>query len=204
MPRKAKKFNRDAMFSEFYDSNYRYIRNLIASRFMGSIKKQDLEDACQETMIRIYSNLHTFRGRSTLKTWASRVALNYCKNFFRYNTIAKRDMRKTVYLDSNNSDSTLLKFAAFEVKKINKSIDRKNDSLNNILISDLVEKIKHIVSRLPKKYSDVFTEIYINERDHEETAKLLGINHLTVRSRINRARAKIKSLFNKKYKDVYL
>lgn len=41
---------------------------------------EDAEDASQETFLRAYRKLDTFRGRSTFKTWLVRVAMNVSLN----------------------------------------------------------------------------------------------------------------------------
>lgn len=40
-------------------------------------------DIAQSTFIRVYRNLHSFRGRSSFKTWLYRIAINQSKNYLR-------------------------------------------------------------------------------------------------------------------------
>ncbi len=47
-------------------------------RILG--EKEDARDASQETFLRAYDKLDTFRGRSTFKTWLLRVAMNVSLN----------------------------------------------------------------------------------------------------------------------------
>ncbi len=47
-------------------------------RILGD--KEDAKDASQETFLRAYNKLDTFRGRSTFKTWLLRVAMNVSLN----------------------------------------------------------------------------------------------------------------------------
>ena len=45
------------------------------------LKEESLaEDAMQETFIKAYKNLHTFRGESSEKTWLFRIAINVCRD----------------------------------------------------------------------------------------------------------------------------
>ena len=52
---------------------YSYMRN-----------PQDAEDLTQEVFLRVYRSLPQFEGRSSLKTWIYRIALNTCKNEIRH------------------------------------------------------------------------------------------------------------------------
>jgi len=45
---------------------------------------QDAEDLTQEVFLRVYRSLPHFEGRSSLKTWIYRIALNTCKNEIRH------------------------------------------------------------------------------------------------------------------------
>ncbi len=53
---------------------------------------EDAADATQETLLRAYSKLHTFNGRSAFKTWLVRVAVNVSLN-------ARSQRREGVQLD---------------------------------------------------------------------------------------------------------
>lgn len=50
----------------------------LSLRFLWN--REDAEDATQEILIKIISNLHKYDGRSQFKTWAYRVATNYLIN----------------------------------------------------------------------------------------------------------------------------
>lgn len=51
----------------------------LSLRMLGMV--QDAEDAAQEILIRIISNLSSFRGESAFKTWVYRLAVNYLLNY---------------------------------------------------------------------------------------------------------------------------
>jgi RNA polymerase sigma-70 factor, ECF subfamily len=44
---------------------------------------EDTEDLVQETFIKSFQNIQTFKGNSSLKTWIFAIASNLCKNFLR-------------------------------------------------------------------------------------------------------------------------
>ncbi|MEM6989362.1 MAG: RNA polymerase sigma factor [Myxococcota bacterium] len=58
----------------------------LAIRFLGH--PEDARDASQEVLVRVITQLHSFRGESRFKTWAYRVAANHLLNY-------KRRLRRT-------------------------------------------------------------------------------------------------------------
>ena len=41
------------------------------------------EDLTQDIFVKCYKNLHTYSGKSKLRTWLWRIAMNHCKDFLR-------------------------------------------------------------------------------------------------------------------------
>jgi RNA polymerase sigma-70 factor (ECF subfamily) len=64
----------------------------------------DIDDIVQETFIRVFRALGTFRGDSSFGTWVQRIAVNVSKSH-----IASRRRRlDTVSLDSSVADGPML------------------------------------------------------------------------------------------------
>ncbi|MEQ4484436.1 sigma-70 family RNA polymerase sigma factor [Cohnella silvisoli] len=61
-------------------------------RMLGSI--DDVDDAVQETFIRVWQSWHSFRQDSSFKTWVYRIASNLCLDKLRQ---AKRRTRPLTY-----------------------------------------------------------------------------------------------------------
>lgn len=51
------------------------------------------EDALQETFLKAYRSMHTFRGASGEKTWLMRIAINTCKDMRRLSWFRRVDLR---------------------------------------------------------------------------------------------------------------
>ena len=47
--------------------------------------KMDAEDIIQDSFIRVFQHLHTFKGESTLGAWIKRITVNTALNFIRKN-----------------------------------------------------------------------------------------------------------------------
>ena len=122
------------------------------------------KDAVQETFIKAYRNLDSFRGEASEKTWLSRIAINTCKNVYRSGWCKHVD--RSVSLDM------LPERAAPE--------DRKDDELTQEIM------------RLPVKLREVALLCWLQGLNYEEAADALGISRQAVSSRLNRARRKLR------------
>ena len=65
-----------ALFLEFQPQLKSYLYRLLADR-------NDVEDLSQDTFVKAYDKLSTFKGTSSLKTWVFQVATNLCYDFLR-------------------------------------------------------------------------------------------------------------------------
>ena len=60
----------------------------ICLRLVGN--RQDAEDITQDTMLKLFSKLGSFEGRSSFKTWLVRVTRNACKDWLKKKAISKQ------------------------------------------------------------------------------------------------------------------
>ena len=59
----------------------------VCLRLVGS--RQDAEDLTQDIMLKLFSRLGSFEGRSTFKTWLVQVTRNACKDWLKKKAISK-------------------------------------------------------------------------------------------------------------------
>ena len=60
----------------------------ICLRLVGN--RQDAEDITQDVMLKLFSKLGSFEGRSSFKTWLVRVTRNACKDWLKKKAISKQ------------------------------------------------------------------------------------------------------------------
>lgn len=60
----------------------------VCLRLVGN--RQDAEDITQDVMLKIFSKLKSFEGRSSFKTWMVRVTRNACKDWLKKKAISKQ------------------------------------------------------------------------------------------------------------------
>ena len=123
------------------------------------------EDAVQETFIKAYRGLNSFRGESGERTWLYRIAINVCK-----------DMRRGGWFRfvSREVDLDALQIPSGEEQPL----------------SGLTEEIM----RLPRKYREVILLYYYEDLTLAEIAKATGVSAMTVKRRIDKARGLLRSL----------
>jgi RNA polymerase sigma factor (sigma-70 family) len=61
--------------------NYEKLVNSIVYKMVG--QTQDREDICQETFLKVYKNLASFKFQSRLSTWIGNIAFNLCVNYLK-------------------------------------------------------------------------------------------------------------------------
>lgn len=123
----------------------------------------DIRDAIQETMILTYSHLKNLKDNSKFKSWIMKILINECNKIYK-----KKKYRKNI----NN----------IELYSSDKSIDHYEEKYDfSILIDCLNYEEKLIV-----------TLFYNNKYTCNEISKILNKNQNTVRSKLTRAKEKIK------------
>jgi len=123
--------------------------------------RQLAEDAFQETMVKAWRQLASFRGESSVKTWLSSIAVNTCRSMLR--TPWLRMWRRT----------------------------RDIDALLNLPAPQHGEfgVVTQAVLALPPKYREVIVLHYYQEWKLREIAEMTGLSVNSVSTRLRRARA---------------
>lgn len=129
----------------------------------------DAQDAAQETFIKAYSAIGGFRGDSSVLTWLTKIAVRCCLDMLR-----KR--KETVDIE------TEFDLASEETTE---SISERNRT------AALVRKA---VAELPKDMRIVIVLRDIEGLPYEEIGKILKMTEGTVKSRIFRAREKLRKI----------
>ena len=140
--------------------------------FSFTKSKEDSEDLSQQTFLKVWQQLDTFRGDSAFFTWVYRIAINLAKNFVVSSSYKKQ--RSNISMDDLNID-----FSSF-------------DSVEKIIIHDeSMNKISNFVNTLPESLKTAFTLRESEGKSYEEISVITDTPIGTVRSRIFRARESI-------------
>ncbi len=138
----------------------------------------DVEDLAQEVFLRIFRNLHRFRGQSSFYTWLYRITVNV---FFDHNKKRKRADVRLARLQNALEDVTNVRDARYDPFRI------CYDALTQ-------EELAKAIERLPESFRAVVAMREVDDLSYEEIALQTGVSIGTVRSRLSRARARLKEL----------
>lgn len=139
----------------------------------------EVEDVAQETFIKAYRSLSSFRGDSAFYTWLYRIGINAAKNFL----VAQK--RRA----SNTSNGIDIEDAEnFEEGSQLRELDTPESELMSKQIAQTVHQTLH---ELPEELRTAITLREIEGLSYEEIANVMNCPTGTVRSRIFRAREAI-------------
>ncbi|EJX07506.1 RNA polymerase ECF-type sigma factor [gut metagenome] len=143
---------------------YHYLRRLLVSH-------EDTQDALQETFIRVFKSLNTFRGDSALSTWLYRVATNEGLR------ILDERKRQACLSDEEQQEALFTQLMASEY------IDYDDG---------VAVQFQAALLKLPQMQRTVFNLRYYEDMPYEEIAKILGGKADTMKVHYHIAKQKIK------------
>jgi RNA polymerase sigma-70 factor, ECF subfamily len=139
----------------------------------------DAPDVLQETFLRVYRHLASFRGESQFRTWLYRVASN----------TALMHRRAATRRPAEPLDVFLPRFDA-EGRHAATPAELQVASHADELLDRqfLAQKARDVIARLPDVYRDAFVLRDLEDMSTEDVAQALGVAAATVRQRVHRAR----------------
>jgi RNA polymerase sigma-70 factor, ECF subfamily len=167
---------KDALEEMFVASHKRFVaaaQSILRNR-------EDAEDAVQEAFLSAYRHLHSFEGRSALRTWLTRIVLNAA---FMIQRKRKRNLSTIHPLPENNNS-------------------REVNWTENIPASDPDPEIVHaerealqlidgIVGKMKPALRQALTMTYFDELSGAEASALLGVSTGTFKARLFRAKQQV-------------
>ncbi|MCM3618810.1 sigma-70 family RNA polymerase sigma factor [Sutcliffiella horikoshii] len=135
---------------------YTYVRNYAV-----------VDDLSQEVFVKVYKNLHVFRGDSEFKTWIYRIAINSCKDYLRSFKHKVQQLVQPLLASGEQTEAM-------------------------VLMSEERQELASIVMNLPLKYREAIILHYYRDFSVEEISELLEVNKNTVKTRLKRGRDKVR------------
>lgn len=149
---------------ELYD---RFVDRVFRLAFRMAGDGDLAQDFVQETFIKVFSRLESFRGESALGTWITSVAISVCLNGLRK---VKRFRQRETELD--------------EAVAVAGGPRRAEP--------DLKTRLTAAIDALPEGYRTVFVMHDVEGYTHEEIGAALGVQSGTSKAQLFRARARLR------------
>lgn len=156
----------------------RYQNRIIAYSVRMLHDNEDAEDVAQETFIKAYRSLDSFRGASSFSTWLYRIATNLCIDRARKR---KRSPQQAYSLDEpfDNEESG----GGRELP------DLSSEPSRGVERDELRRQVRETVAQMPEKLRAVLVMCDIQGMAYEQIAQALDCPIGTVKSRLFHARA---------------
>ncbi len=145
--------------------------------------QEDAADASQEAFMKAYANLKMFHGDSRFYTWLARIAVNEALTKLR-----KRLSHKQVSLDDENNTLT------YEITDCCDNPEQKYAK------TELQEIMAEAINGLTPALRMVLLLQYLEDCTSEQIARRLGLSVPAVKSRLMRARLKLRQRLTKHFK----
>lgn len=128
------------------------------------------QDLTQEIFVKCYEAYPTYKGKSTLKTWMWRIAINHCKDYLKswYN----QNIQVAVDAGVN--------------------VQASSNVEQQVIQQDEQERLAKTVIQLPIIYREVIYLFYFEDCTSKEIAGVLSINENTVKTRLRKAKQFLK------------
>jgi RNA polymerase sigma-70 factor (ECF subfamily) len=171
-----------AAFDELVLRNQERILRL-ASRLLGD--EDAALDAAQETFVKAWRALPGFEGAARFSTWLTRIAINQCRNDLR----RLRTLKHAPRLSLNQPLSS-----ASEGTTLGETVAHAGPSAWEVSRAHEVdEAFRAALGDLPAEAREVLVLREVEDLSYEDMAEILGVAVGTVRSRLHRARADVRS-----------
>jgi RNA polymerase sigma-70 factor (ECF subfamily) len=158
-----------------------YGNDVLRTAYMYVKDIHTAEDIFQDVFIKVNQKLSGFEGNSSIKTWIIRITINTCKDYLK-----SAWNRRVVPMMEYQEDAIVSESDYKEVEQ-----------------QDTNQLIKKTVLSLPEKYRDVVICVYFQDMTITEAARTLGIAEGTAKSRLSRARLRLKEVLEGRISDEF-
>ena len=159
----------------------RHQARVYATIYHMTFNREDADDLTQETFIKAYRALKSFKGDSAFSTWIYRIAVNKTINFL------KQRRRKFTHLSLHKSDP------ADEGRGVGRQFISEHTPRRDIQLEELQEKLNEALQKLSEVHRLVVTLHDIQGMPHDDIGKIMDCNTGTVRSRLFYARRQLQA-----------
>jgi len=155
----------EQLYRRYVDAMYNIIVRMVSEKMYA-------EDVLQEVFTKVFRNLHSFKGDSTLGAWIKRITINTSLNFMRKNG--------------------RMQFTELEEERFAEPPKMPEQKTQNWDMSRIHEAIK----QLPDGCRTVFNLYLLEGYQHKEIASILDISESTSKTQYRRARQLLREMLD--------
>jgi len=133
-------------------------------------------DCGQEAMIRIWRALDSYRGDCAFESWIYRIAANCCMDWLR-----KKKRDRSVSMEP-------MRDQGFD------PADTSPGTEAQVIAKDERRRLREAIALLPEDQREALVLTQLERVSYEEAARMLDVSEGTVKSRVNRAKARLKEI----------
>ncbi len=163
-----------------YQKYHNQIYSILAQRISD---RDTVDDLMQDTFVRAYRSLHTFKGQAAFSTWLTQIALNTYRSHLRAQQVRKNWVSQT-------EDPEVIHNVIRDLIPGN----RPDQIVENRERIALVQKS---IQNLPERYRKAMWLRYVMDWSYEEITQVLQVPIGTLKTWLFRARQQLKSEFRK-------
>lgn len=161
----------------------RYQVRIYATLYHMTSNHEDANDLAQESFLKAFHAIKSFKGDSSFFTWLYRIAVNKTINFL-------KQRKNRIHLSLNDLDLN-----AENDPDLVAFVSEKNPR-RDMSLTELQEKLNAAIQRLSEDHRLVVTLHDIQGLSHEEIGKIMDCNVGTVRSRLFYARQQLQAFLS--------
>lgn len=147
---------------------------------IGELPREDLADIAQDIFLLVYRALGSFRGESQFGTYITRIALRYC-----YRESKRRRKRTSLFASLNTGEGD---------RPIEERFAGGLQTDRAIIADERRNDVMDALAKLPEEFRTVLVLRIVEEMPVEDVASVLEISTGTVKSRLYRAKEKMREL----------
>lgn len=153
--------------------------------------EQDAFDASQDALLKAFKYIKKFKGNSSFSTWIYKITVNTCLDYINKSKKSKSNISLEQTISQKDNETPL----QFE--------DKKQNVLGKVLENEREKVLYEALDKLSYEQKEMIVLRDIEGFSYEEISQIKNLNIGTVKSKISRARLKLKELLLE-HKELFL
>jgi RNA polymerase sigma factor (sigma-70 family) len=168
--------NGDTQYFSYFVDKYKDIVYSISFKVLRN--REDAEEMAQESFVKAFKSLHTFKGNAKFSTWLYRITYNNC--------ISEARKKK-------------LKFVSTDDVQI--SDEPEDMNFDGIPAENRAKYVKKALEKLPEDEYTLILLYYFEDKSVEEIGEVTRMSESNVKVKLFRARKKLYTILNDMLKE---